>query len=125
MDVFTKRKMNVLIHLAKIDGDFHKSERKLIQEIIEEKGFDAKDFHLVEENGNSLADIDTIDDKGEMLYLALKLIQADDIIRDEEVIFCKQLAEKLSYKPEVVDHFAYKELPDRAEFDKNLTNWTV
>lgn len=122
-DVFTERKMNVLVHLAKVDGDFHKSERKLIEEIAIEKGFDVHDFNLLREPNNPLDELGTIDDKAEMLYLSLKLIQVDDVIRNEEVSFCKELAIKLGYKPEVIDHYAHQPLPIREDFDKQLIKW--
>jgi len=122
-DVFTERKMNVLVHLAKVDGDFHKSERRLIGEIAIEKGFNVDDFNLLRESDNPLDQLDAIDDRAEMLYLSLRLIQADDVIKEEEISFCKKLATKLNYNSEVIDHFAHQPLPIRKEFDKQLSTW--
>lgn len=122
-DVFTERKMNLLVHLAKSDGDFHSSERKLIQEIAEEKGFNPEEFHLLCQANPTIDDTCVVDDKAEMLYLSLKLIQADGEIRDEEIDFCKILATKMNYNSRVIDHFAYKKLPSRIEFDRRLLGW--
>jgi len=123
IDVFTERKMNLLVHLAKSDGDFHKSERELIKEIAAEQGFNNDDFHLLGEPQSAINEMKDIDDKAEMLYLSLRLIQADGEIRDEEIDFCKKLATKMNYNSKVIDHFAYKDLPHREEFDKQLTEW--
>lgn len=124
MDDVTKKKLNLLTHLAKIDGDFHKSEQRLINEIIEQRGFKKEDFHLLDDNVDAMAMAhEDLHEKEELLFLALKLIQADSIIDDAEVEFCQELASKLGYKPDVIDHFAHKSLPSREEFDKELDNW--
>ena len=124
MDDVNKKKLNLLTHLAKIDGDFHKSEQKLINEIIEQQGFNKEDFHLLDDNVDALAIAhEDLHEKEELLYLALKLIQADSIIDDTEVEFCQKLAVKLGYKPEVIDHYAHIILPDRDQFDKELDSW--
>ena len=123
MDDFIKKKLNLLTHLAKVDGKFHKSEKALIKAIAEQAGLKPDEFHLLEPQDNGLDDLSAIDDRCEMLYLALRLMQADNKIREEEIAFCEELAKKLNYNPEVSRYYAYKKLPDREEFDHEVTRW--
>ena len=123
MNEHTKKTVNLMVHLARIDGEFHRSERLLIKELIEKEKLGSDGLLLLETEGQSIDDIDTIDDKGEILYLCLKLIQADDKISDTELAYCKDLAVKLGYKEGVIEHFVYDPLPDRNTFDKDLIFW--
>ena len=125
MNDFIKKKLNLLTHLANVDGKFHKSEKALIKTIAEQAGLDQHEFHLLESTGNAMDDIGAVDDKYEMLYLALKLMQADNKVREEEIVFCEELARKLNYNPEVSRYYAFQKLPSREEFDREVTRWMI
>ena len=124
MDACTKRKLNLLIHLARVDGKFHHAEKALIREFVKEKGFEAADFQLLQETEERFQDLQDIDDKKEVLYLAIKLMQADDVIDRKEMAFCKELALKLGYKPAFVDIFADITF-DRTQFDGEIAGWRM
>lgn len=122
MDTTTKRKLNLLIHLAKVDGKFHDAEKALIKEFVNEKGFSVSDFDMLHEE--EFQDVHLMDDKKEILYLALKLMQADKVIDRAELAFCRDLAQKLGYKPAVVDAFADADL-DRTNFENEVAEWAI
>lgn len=121
MDETTQRKLNILVHLARIDGDFNKSEKALLTEYVTDRGFNKEDFHLLSDTEED--DLAFIDDKAEMLFLLLKVMHADGVIEEGEIVFCRRLAEKLNFKPEVIDHFSKIPMPMREEFDKQLKAW--
>ena len=122
MNKYTKRKLNLLIYLAQVDGKFHKAEKALLEEFVNEKGFDIKDFRLLEPMDENSHDLPSTDDKKEMLYLAIKLMQADKVIDKKELEFCKEIASKLGYDATVVEEYAHHEL-DRKSFDEKINDW--
>ena len=124
MNKYTKRKLNLLIYLANVDGKFHKAEKALLQEFVKEKGFDIGDFRLLETYDEKNHDLPLVDDKKEMLFLAIKLIQADNVIDKKELAFCKDIAAKLGYNADVIDEYAHQNL-NRESFDKKIDNWLL
>jgi len=117
MDNYTQRKLNVLVHLAMVDGKFHKAEKALINDFVNERGFEIDEFEMLKMPSDNLEDLKSIDDKKEMLYLAYKLIRADNIVDESEVVFYKKLASRLGYKSEVVDILRREKLT-RRQFDE-------
>lgn len=109
MDKTLKRKLNILIHIAKVDGKFHKAERKLLNEIVIENKLDESEFNMLVENPEKL-EVENITDKVEMMYLALKVINADNHLDEKEIEYCQELAKKLGFKPELVNQLATKNL---------------
>lgn len=109
MDETLKRKLNILIFLAKVDGKFHKAERALLDEFVRENNLDESEFKSLLAHPEQL-DAENIIDKVGMMYLALKVINADGHLDELEIKYCHELAEKLGFKPELVDQFASKNL---------------
>lgn len=124
MDVHIKQKLNLLIHLALVDGKFHKAEKALLEEFVAEMGFDTKDFQLLALSETKTDELTRLDDKKEMLFLALRLIRADNFIDKKELAFCKDIATKLGYDAAIIDEYAHGTL-DRASFDKSVNNWLL
>ncbi len=125
MNEIDKRKLNMLLHLAKVDGRFEKSERKLLHEFIEEKGLLASTLDEEEQPMKFGEMSDKVDAKIELLYWAIKLIQADQIIHEKELIFCKNLASKLHFKEEIVTNYVYKPLPDFSVFEREVMSFWI
>ncbi len=121
MNDVVRRKLNILIYLAKVDGKFHKSEKALLMDFVNENKLDPKEFKLLVENPEEMAP-EKIVDKEEMMFLALKVMKADKEVHETELEFCKELAGKLGVKPGIVDEFVNKELT-REAFDKEVGNW--
>ena len=118
MDQVLQKKINLLIHLANADGHMDVSERAFIKDLLTEKGIDHKKLDDFEKRG--LDDLHTIVDKEQALYWALQLVKVDGVIHTDEVAFCKAVAFRLKFLPEVVDEYVNKELPEFAVFKKTV-----
>jgi len=124
MNVLEKRKLNLLVHLAKVDGRFEKSEQELLKSFIQEKGLSASST-----NGEypiKFSDFTHSNEKIELLYWALRMIQVDEVIHEKELSFCRSLALKLNFKPGVIDRFAHNPLPSFEEFEREVCrDWST
>ena len=123
MERSLKRKLNILINLAKIDGQFHVSEKAMLLDLIKELRLNPKEFALLEDNPEKMEPY-KIKDRVEMMFLALQLINADEHLDEMELSFCMDLAAQLGIKPRFVDEFAERDL-SRTEFDKEINNWWI
>jgi uncharacterized tellurite resistance protein B-like protein len=116
MDQLLRKKINLLVHLANADGNFDVSEKAFIKDLLTEKGVDHKQLDAFV--AGSLEDMHTIVDKEQALYWALQLVKADGVIHIDELAFCKAIAFRLKFLPEVVDEYVMKDLPEFAVFKK-------
>ena len=126
MDKLLAKKINLLVHLAQVDGKFHDSEQKLLHTILKEKGFEGK-APLESQADMSVAEqIKEVPEKTELLYWAIRMMKADDVIHPEELAYCKTLAAKLKFTAEVVDHFAsHDNTLTLAEFEKASARFII
>jgi uncharacterized tellurite resistance protein B-like protein len=122
MNTLEKRKLNLLVHLAHADGKFEKSEKELLRSFECEKRLAESHLHP-EGEPLQLSDFTNANDKIELLYWALRMIQADKIVHEKEIIFCKHLASKLHFKPEIIDRFAHGVLPEYVPFEKEVKSF--
>lgn len=119
MNEIDKRKLNLLVHLAKVDGRFVHSERKILEDFIKEKGLIAESLEKEEEPFH-IDEYSHEDEKIELLYWALKVIQADDELHESEIRFCESLADKLNLDKNVVRHYFNKPVPEFEDFQREL-----
>ncbi len=115
MDEVTRKKLNLLVHLAKIDGRFDETEKEVFNSLLSETGLSSS-IMTDKVLPIDLNDFKEVPTKTDILYWSLRIIKADGIIHPDEAAYCKALAVKLNYKPEVVDHFTINELGERADF---------
>jgi uncharacterized membrane protein YebE (DUF533 family) len=118
MDQVLRRKINLLIHLANADGHFDVSEKAFIKDLLTERGIDHRKLENFETAG--LEDIHAIVEKEQVLYWSLQLIKADGTIQADEIAFCKAIAFRLKFLPEVIDAYVSKELPEFTTFKKEV-----
>lgn len=124
MDNVIKKKLNLLVHLAKVDGKFHKSEQDMIEALAEETGL--KDLGILSKPLQEESfQLHERKDKIDVVYLSIKLMQADDVVAEEELKFCRNIASKLKFKPAIVDFYAKKKLPDLATFEREADQWVM
>lgn len=118
MNEITRKKLNLLVHLANVDGSFENSEREVLMSMLKDMG--ESDLKYPESVDRvELNDFtDSKISRHDVLYWALRLIKADGIIHADESAYCKALAVKLNYKPEVIDFFITNELGSRQDFKK-------
>jgi len=114
MDQLLHKKINMLIHLANADGHFDVSERAFIKDLLTERGIDHKNLEDFEKS--DLNDLHTIVNKEQALYWALQLIKVDGVIHTDEIAFCKAVAFRLKFLPEVVDEYITKDLEEFSVF---------
>jgi len=120
MNEVDKRKLNLLVHLAKGDGKYEKSERKLLQQFVAEKGLS---YDLLEESGDTNFDKDSFietDTKIEFLYWMIRIIQADHLVHEKELTIGGNLASKLNFKREIVAYYANKPMGDFKLFQSEV-----
>lgn len=127
MNKVLEQKINILIRLANADGHFDVTEKAFIKDLLIERGIDHRELteNLAKD---SLNDIHTIVDKEQALYWALQLVRADGILHPDELAFCKAVAFRLKFLPEVVDDYKDKALPAFNVFKKEVDpyrNFTV
>ena len=116
MNKVLSRKINLLLHLANIDGKFHTSEKELLISILKEKGLDES---FLEEHKQQTPDLETLHelpDKTELFYWILKMIAADGEIHSDEIKEAKNLAVKLGFSTEAVDYFSLSLIPELSKF---------
>ena len=111
MEGLVKKKLNMLAHLAKIDGHFADAEREVLYEIAREYG--KKDEEIIEivnkpEPDNDFSALSEYH-KLEFIFIAIRIMKADGVIHDNEVDYCKGLAKKMGFDPKVIDDFAHSE----------------
>jgi uncharacterized membrane protein YebE (DUF533 family) len=101
MNVLAKKQLNLLIHLAKADGKFDKTERDLLQGFVKEKDLPE---NTLDEPEHPMEFIDLAEASGKvgLLYWAIRLMQADQVMHKKEVLFCKNFAEKLKISEKVI-----------------------
>lgn len=114
METIIKRQLNLLAHLAKIDGKFEKSEHDLLKKIANQNGLTSDNVDFNEPV--KFSDFSHLENKLEVLYWALQMMHADGIVHHKEVLFCKNLAVKLNLKESLVEYHTNRPMPSLEEF---------
>lgn len=117
MNTLIQKKVNLLVHLAKIDGHLDESEKKLILEVLLSAG-ENPSVNWAQSVKYPLNNVFETAEPERLLYWALKLIKVDGILHNDEIAYCKALAVKLKYKPAIIDHFTKTDLPELVDFVK-------
>ena len=120
MDETIRKKINLLVHLAKSDGKFHVSEKAFMKDLLEQKGIRNYNIDAVDFDDNPLSSISSIVDKQELIYWCLRLIKADGIVHPDEVAYSKAIAIKLNFNPLLIDKYSSQELPSFEIFKEEL-----
>lgn len=109
----------MLIHLANADGHFDVTEKAFIKDLLIERGVNHKELNEALAK-DSLRDMHTIVDKEQALYWALQLAKADGVLHTDELAFCKTVAFRLKFLPEVIDAYKDKTLPEFEIFKNEI-----
>lgn len=117
MEEVIRKKLNLLVHLAKIDGKFDDTEKEVLKSLLQEAGIQHEPWQATSETVY-LNDFTGSPSRADILYWALRIIKADGLIHPDEAAYCKALAVKLNYKAAIVDHFSSHELEEPATFKK-------
>lgn len=124
MNLLDKKQLNLLVHLARVDGKFENSERELLLSFVKMKGLDKK--ALRNNEPIDLSDFTQTPNKVELLHWALKVMHADKVIHPKEIVFCRKLAIKLGFREEIIEHFRFQALPEYDNFAKEAKQfWAI
>lgn len=104
MDVILKKKINMLIHLAGVDGHFDESERAFIYNICLRHGVDLDLIGYLIAEPEPIEDIDKLPHDTAVDYLteSILLMMVDGKVLPTEVKFCIDIGERLGFKREAV-----------------------
>ncbi len=119
------KKINLLLHLAKVDGKFDHSEKQLLVNVLKESGLDGSFLESHEAETVKLDTLAEIPDKSELFYWVMKMIKADNILHADEIAYAKTVALKLNLKPEVVDYYSQNEVPDLPSFTQTIKQFVL
>ena len=117
MDDYLRKKINLLVHLARVDGKFDKSEHEVMLTLLKEYGIEDAAY---ENFAEPIYPNDFVNTRknADVLFWALRLIKADGEIHSDEASYCKALAVKLKYAPEIVEYFSNRDLGTKESFKK-------
>jgi len=125
MDETLKKKINLLVHLAKSDGKFHVAEKAFLKDLLQQRGVVNFNLDALAIEANPLKEMAAVIDKQELLYWCLQLIKADGVMHADEVAYCKALAIKLKFSPLVIDKYALEQLPVFELFREELQRFVL
>jgi uncharacterized tellurite resistance protein B-like protein len=103
----TRKLLNILIQLAEADKHFAKAEREMVFRVAQERGFAEDVVSSLIKNPEPIENLSTLtqEQKFEYLYSCIDMIFADHNIFESEIIFAKNIAIKLGFRKDAIDHF--------------------
>lgn len=106
MDIVTRKKLNILIQLAQADKDFSASERALIFKIARDRNYPVAEVEALIERPEPIGTLGALSETQKVDYLlsAIELVLADERVMESEILFSQQIAIKLGFFKNVVDH---------------------
>jgi uncharacterized tellurite resistance protein B-like protein len=125
MDILLHKKINILIHLAKADGKFDDTERHLLHSLLAEHNYNPEEFLAKHDPDAHHGSLEGISGKAELLYWAIKLMQADGIIHPDEVSYCKKIAGQLKFQEGLIDRYAHSQLPSLVQFEREIETYKL
>jgi tellurite resistance protein len=123
MKALQRKKINLLAHIAHIDGKLDIAEQDMLLKLAHEYGI--TDFDSSSPGKVDLSDFKNSTLRAEILFLALKMANIDGEIHADEIAYCKTLALKLNYSAEVVDHFIQKDLGSISDFKAKISSYAL
>ncbi|MEN8247431.1 MAG: hypothetical protein ABFS32_00740 [Bacteroidota bacterium] len=105
MDITLKKKINILVHLAGVDGHFDDSERAFIYNICLRHGVDLDLIGYLIADPEPIEDIGNLPHETAMDYLteSILLMMVDGKVLPTEVKFCLDIGERLGFERNDVD----------------------
>jgi len=100
-----KKQLNILIQLAKIDGNYDQREQDFIHDFGKVHNLDRSTIKEIENNPDYYIDVNafTIDQKIEVLYNAIYLAKVDKRILPNEIVYCQEIATKLGFRKSIIE----------------------
>jgi len=120
MDVVLKMQLNVLIHLAMVDGQISKEEKETLEAIASKHDVSLSQLEEMIQYPKPIESLGALsnDVKFEYLYSIVDLMNIDDEIDQREIHFCQNMAVRLGYYKEVIDEL-WSEILENKDLRKN------
>ena len=105
VDAILKKKLNILIRLASVDGAFVPKEKQFIRNICERHGLDREAVEEVMANPEPIGSLGAISYKTNVEYLTeiLFLMLVDGKVLQSEILFCEDMGLRLGYTKKSID----------------------
>ena len=119
MNIILKMQLNVLIHLAQVDGTLAPAERSMLEQIAANNGIRRHELENLIQYPKPIESMGALsnDVKFDYLFSIVQLMNVDEEIDDRELHFCQNMAVRLGYYKEVIEEL-WTELIN----DKGLKN---
>ena len=105
MDIILKKKINILIHLAGVDGHFAESERAFIYNICLRHGVDLDLIGYLIADPEPIEDLNHLSHETSIDYLSESLLlkMVDGKVLPTEIQFCLDIGERLGFDRVAID----------------------
>ena len=96
--------LNILIQLARVDGQYDRDERELIEKISKRYNVSREELDEIERNPKPIGDLRllSLDQKIELLNDVIRLTKIDRRILPNEILFSQAIASKLGFRRSAV-----------------------
>ena len=125
MNKLLEKRINLLLHVANIDGKYDESEKRVLLDLLAENGLAPEFVNRAAQSRLDLSDVHELPKKEELLFWIMTMIKADGHLHQDEIAFAKVIAIKLGFQPSAVDHFAKASTTDRTQFISDLRSFRM
>jgi uncharacterized tellurite resistance protein B-like protein len=125
MDKMLHRKINLLLHLAQVDGKFDATEKDLLKTVLEENGLQGDYLEEHKPAAVNLHSLAEIPGKAELLFWILKLIHADGQLHAAELAYARVVAKQLGFREEVIEYYKTQPIKSLVDFEKQVKLFTT
>lgn len=110
MNIVLKKKISILIHLARVDNDFANIEKSFIEDICIRNGVSSAEFEQLVRNPDPIASLGALSYKQVVEYMSesLSLMIIDNKIRKSEILLCEDIGLRLGFQKKSIDQLIEK-----------------
>jgi hypothetical protein len=110
MNIVLKKKISILIHLARVDNDFANIEKSFIEEICTRNGVSSYEFEQLVKNPDPIGSLGALSYKQVVEYMSesLSLMIIDNKIRKSEILLCEDIGLRLGFQKKSIDEIIEK-----------------
>ncbi len=105
MNIILRMQINILVHLAQVDGKITEPELSLLKQIAMQHGVSELQLKEMIEYPKPIESLGALsnDLKFDYLFSIVQLMNIDGDIDEREIHFCQNMAVRLGYYTEVID----------------------
>lgn len=118
--------LNILVQLAKVDGQADHTELEIIRAIGKSKNLSDEDIESAIDLAEASDSVDSVssfspEEKLDLLLNLVLVMKADGIVHKEEMKFCLKLVRKLGYDDDALfDLVSHTKVDDELTYDRSL-----